>query len=202
MRANLPTPSLQAEGVAPSETTVEEEEEDPDKDGETRKLPPWPPIPPAIAERYATFGRPQLADPLRNTFLRIGKGDSGWHWVCKSRRTENWLVSIYDGTRMVPQTRVKFPFTEEGAIHAAMAADAKRIELKLPPKNFDPKTGLALTKTLVGVGFHENSGKWKAWIRAGGEQRAIGTFGKLEDAKLAYDQKALDYGLDTNFVYV
>jgi hypothetical protein len=206
MRPNLQRPSLQAEVVAPSEAPVEAEE-DPDKDGEARsQLLPWPPIPRRVAARFDALGRrPQLAVPRRRTFLPIGKGNSGWNSVgmYKLARGNHWVVSMYDKARgtMVQQTGVLYPFTEEGAILAAMAADAERIKRELLPKNFDPKTGLALTKTLVGVTFHENSGKWKAQIYVGERMRSIGYFGKLEEAKLAYDQKALDYGLDTNFVY-
>ena len=70
------------------------------------------------------------------------------------------------------------------------------------PVNLDDK-GKPLewqkTYTSIYVGVHNNRGRWRARIRVRGAKESPGTFTTQKEAALAYDRRARQLGMGTNF---
>jgi hypothetical protein len=147
--------------------------------------------------------------PLERTTasLTSGRGGAGFYGVRKitARNGEEfYIVRIEDNCYQ--KEYGKFAFTDDGARECAKAADLCLVEkLKLAPKNFDPLGKPLLAGRsgtgLVGVSFDKSNGKYFAYLRVGSKKRNIGTFDDEDDAAKAHDEKALDYGKLTNYVY-
>jgi hypothetical protein len=98
-----------------------------------------------------------------------------------------------------------YPGTFDTPKEAAQAYDRAAIQAGRPthklnfldqvPKNYKPKNnGLHQKNTTGFTGVSKIGNKFKAFIRIGGKQKNIGTFGTVKEAAEAYHQAALQAG--------
>jgi hypothetical protein len=166
----------------------------------------WPPVPPEVAARNRLLKRKM---PLERTTasLTSGKGGAGLYGVCKitaNNGEEFYIVRI--AGKCYQKEYGKFAYTDDGARECGKAADRCLVgKLKRAPMNFDllgkPLLAGRSGTGLVGVCFEKSKGKYEAYLMLGSKKRRIGTFDEEDDAAKAHDEKALDYGELTNYVY-
>ncbi len=163
---------------------------------------PFPPRPQHLVDRDNAIGRPELATPLQRTpgakfdhnshKKPAGRLDyvvksNGYYFVQIKQKRYTWLG--------------KFPITAEGEADCHKAAMKKIQQLGGEHVVAAPRQP---TSDFAGVFWQKSRGKWTVTIYINREQHFIGDFEVDEEhnAALAYDQKALDYGMTTNFVYI